>query len=376
MEIHRFSDDEVRTEEFIRFGRNHYRGDDNWIAPFDAALREQLSPSYRFAMKPGNHVRHFLASSGNRTVGRISAMVNADLHSGDTAVGTIGFFESVDDRTVAGRLFDAACGWLRDTHGLTSAWGPMNFDIWHHYRLMTRGFDRKPFYGEPYNKDFYPALFTSCGWRPVRTWESVEVSGERAIEQVLAWSTPRYEEFLRRDYTFETFDSRRFDSELERLYHALTASYAGFFAFTPITFGEFASQFSRLRPAMDPRWITFACSAEEELAGFAGAFLDLSDAIRSMRGRTDLLARLRFAVQRRRADRVVFYIVGVSPEEAARQNGLGGSLVRHVLGTCYEQGFRSLVGALMPKDGRSRGLAGGRGAMEAQREYSLYEMDL
>ena len=32
MQIHRFTDDPALTEQFVRFGRDHYRGDDNWIA--------------------------------------------------------------------------------------------------------------------------------------------------------------------------------------------------------------------------------------------------------------------------------------------------------------------------------------------------------
>ena len=318
---------------------------------------------------------HFLASSSNNTLGRISAMVNEDLRAGDKAVATVGFFECVDDDEIAGAIFDAACGWLRDAHGITRVWGPMNFDIWHDYRLMTRGFDRKVFYGEPYNKAFYPDLFTRCGWRAVRTWESVEVIGEQAVEQVIAWGTPRYEEFLHNGYRFEAFDARCFDRELERLYQALTTSFAGVVGFTPITCGDFADMFSKLKYALDPRFFTFIYNTDDELAGFAGAFLDLSDAVRSMRGSTHLLARLRFALRRRRVDRAVFYIVGVSPEEAAKRTGLGGAAVRHVLEKCNRYGFRSVVAALMPQDGRSRGLVGGRDAMKAQREYSLYEIE-
>lgn len=375
MNIHQFTDDHALTEKFIRFGTDHYRGDDNWIAPFTASMREQLSPSYRFCVKPGNDAMHFLALRGSRTVGRISAMVNADLRVDDTAIGTVGFFECIDDQEVAAQLFDAAQAWLRDEHGIRRVWGPMNFDIWHDYRLMTRGFDRKLFHGEPYNKSFYVDLFTQHGWKTVRTWESAEVIGVGEMQQVIGWGTARYEEFLQSGYRFEPFDADRFDKELERLYHALTSSFAGFVGFTPISIDEFSDMFSKLKHALVPEWFTFIYNPEDELAGFAGAFLDLSDAVRSMHGSTHLLSRLRFALHRRRADRVVFYIVGVSPEETARGSGLGGAAMRHVSGIFYEQGMRSVVAALMPRDGRSRGLVGGQEGLEAQRAYSLYEFE-
>jgi hypothetical protein len=375
MKIHQFSDDGVLMEKFIRFGMDHYRDDNNWIAPFNASLREQLSATYGFRLKPGNDAMHFLAVSGGHAVGRISAMVNKDLRVDDVAIGTVGFFECIDDHDVARGLFDAARDWLRDKHGIRRVWGPMNFDIWHEYRLMTRGFDRKVFHGEPYNKSFYPDLFTEHGWEAVRTWESVELVGARDLQQVIGWGSARYEKFLDNGYRFEPFDESRFDRELEKLYHALTASFGGFVGFTPISIDEFAAMFSKLRHALVPEWFTFIYTPQDELAGFAGAFLDLSDAVRSMHGSTGLLSRLRFVLHRRRTDRVVFYIVGVSPEETARVSGLGGAAVRHVSGIFYEQGIRSVVAALMPRDGRSRGLVGGDRGLEAEREYTLYELE-
>jgi hypothetical protein len=101
-------------------------------------------------------------------------MVNAAIRDEDgTAVGLIGFFECVEDPVVATVLLDAARDWLREEHGLQRIWGPMNFDIWHSYRFMTRGFDQVPFYGEPDNKACYP---TSSSTLPSPYPASVEVA--------------------------------------------------------------------------------------------------------------------------------------------------------------------------------------------------------
>lgn len=375
MTVHDFSDDTTLTDRMVRFGAELYRGDDNWIAPFQSSLREQLSPSYRFCRKPGNDRMNFVAMDGGKTVGHAAAMVNADLRETDGAVGTVGFFECVDHYAVAEKLFTAAIDWLRRVHGITRVWGPMNFDIWHDYRMMTRGFDRPVFYGEPYNKPYYPGFFERYGWRPKRNWESVEVIGD-AIEQLTTWGTPRYQDFVANGYRFDKFDNARFDSELTRLYGALTESFSGFFGFTPITIDEFVAMFSKLKYALDPRLFTFVTDPRGELAGFAGAFLDLSAAVRAMRGQTSICARLRFIMRRRRVDRLVFYIIGLSAREAARQTGLGSAAVCHVTQSLHTLGYRSIVAALMPQDGRSRGLVGGRDAMPAQREYTLYEIEI
>ena len=102
-------------------------------------------------------------------------------------------------------------------------------------------------------------------------------------------------------------------------------------------------------------------------------FLDLGDAARAMKGRDNVLARARFLLHRRRVDRVVFYIVGVMPEEAAKNPGLGSAAVCYLTRQILAAGYHKLVAALMPQEGRSRGLAGG--LVPAQRQYTLYEIN-
>ena len=72
---------------------------------------------------------------------------------------------------------------------------------------------------------------------------------------------------------------------------------------------------------------------------------------------------------------MVFYIVGVTPEEEKSEPGLGGAAVCQLLRRMLAEGYHSLVAALMPEDARSRGLVG-REAIPAQRRYTLYEVNL
>ena len=72
-------------------------------------LSPAKNPFFRHAQ-----VQCFIAHANGRTVGRIAAIQN-DAHTrehGDR-VGFYGFFESVNDQTVATALFDAAVAWLR-----------------------------------------------------------------------------------------------------------------------------------------------------------------------------------------------------------------------------------------------------------------------
>ena len=78
--------------------------------------------------------RQFVAFQDNLPAARCAAAVNPRMDLDGARVGTIGFFESVNDPDLAGSLLERALGWLRDQR-VTRVYGPMNFSIWGGYRF-------------------------------------------------------------------------------------------------------------------------------------------------------------------------------------------------------------------------------------------------
>lgn len=376
MSIKAFTSDPALTDAFVRLGYDLYRGDPNWIPPSEKELYAQLSPDFPFYQKPRNAHRHFVAEVRGACVGRLSAMINTDLHDADgTPVGTIGFFECVDDYGVAEDLLHAATQWLRDERDIRRIWGPMNFDIWHEYRFMTRGFDLKPFYGEPYNKQYYPAFFDHYGFTAKQQWESFDYGGREDLETILDHFAPRYRQFVEKGYHFVHFGKHGHGEDLRRLHIALAQSFSSFLGFTPLSFAEFEGLFTRFQYALHPRLFTFIYDGQDNLAGFAGAILDMSDGLRAMRGKDHLRARLRFLFHRRRAHRILFYLIGATPGNGARHAGLGSAAVYYIVREVLSAGYDCLMPALIACGARSRAWAGGS-AVPAPRQYTLYEVNL
>ncbi|MCU0572396.1 MAG: hypothetical protein MUC41_05320 [Syntrophobacteraceae bacterium] len=369
-----FTFEPVLTREFIRFGHDLYHGDAGWIPPVRKDLAAQLSPGYPFYRKPGNRHNHFIARRGGEVVGRISAMVNAALKDRDgTPVSTVGFFECREDDAVARDLFDAAVAWLREECRATRIWGPMNFDIWHAYRLMIRGFERKPFYGEPTNKPYYPRLFDQNGFVARHFWDTVELEGRQLLGRMAARYQDRYHVLTGLGYRFVTFDTRRFRQEMGTLHSVLCRSFEGFPGFTPIPRAEFEELFGeRARFALHPRLFCFVYDEKSVLAGFAAAFLELSDAVRALSGSGRLMGMLRFLRRRRRADSINFYIIGITPEEAAKRRGLGGAMFSFVMRNILEEGFERVIVPLMARGNVAHRLLAGDAPLPS-REYALYE---
>jgi hypothetical protein len=375
MAIMHFTFDQTLTDSFIGFEYDLYRGDAQWIPPIRKEVYSQFLPDFPFYQKPGNCHRHFLATVGKKVVGRISAMVNEDLKDKDgTPVGTIGFFEVVNDYRVAQDLLDSATKWLHEEQAIHRIWGPMNFDIWHGYRLMIHGFDQKLFYGEPYNKAYYPDLFECYGFTAKQHWDSVEITGRETLEKMIDRGAARYQLLIDRGYRFELFNMDKFKDELRKLHMLMTKSFGGFLGFTPISFGEFLQLFAKSRYAFHPHLFTFVYDENNVLAGFGAAFLELSDAIRAMKGKEDLIAKLRFLQYRRRVNRINFYVGGMIPEEAKKGTGLGRAGFYFIINQMLKENFETLLLTLRLKGNKAHGLVG-KNAPKPQREYALYELN-
>lgn len=374
MGVETFLEDPGRAREFVRLAHGLYRDDSRWIAPSDREMLSRLSPSFAPYSRPGSAVRHFLARSRGTVVGRVSALVNPTLRDTHAQpVGSIGYFECIEDESVAEELLGQASAWLRDSHGLRRVWGPLNFDIWHGYRLMTRGFGEETFTGEPYNKPYYPELFEHCGFRALQHWDSVEVSGREALEELAAPGAKRYRLLSRQGYRFVPIDMRRFPGELRKLHRLLTRCFARFLGMTPVSMEEFQRLYSHARPVILPDLFCFIQDGDGALVGFIGSFPDLADAVRVMRGRSHVMAKLRFLLRSfRRADRVIFYIGGILPEEQQRASGLGRAAFHYEIRRILDAGYERVVVALMARGNPVQGLLK-RFAATAQRQYTLYE---
>ena len=376
MAIKQFTFDASLCDAFVRFGCELYRNDKNWIPPVGKELYAQLSSDFPFYSKPGNSHRHFLARRGNEVVGRVSAMVNRELKDKDgTLVGTVGFFECIHDYSAACELLDSAVRWLHEEMKINRIWGPMNFDIWHNYRFMTKGFDQNLFYGEPYNPPYYPEFFERNSFSVKQEWDSVEITGRDILGKMISRGRERFKLLQDRGYHFETFDLKQYDEEIRKLHAVMTSSFSGFLGYTPLPFEEFRQLFAKSRYAFDPKLTVLAYDEKDNLAGFAAAFLELADAIRSMKGKDGPIAKLKFLYQRRQVNRINFYIGGVMPEELARNTGLGRAGFYYTINQMLNQGFETLLLTLRLKGNFAHGLLG-KNAPVPQREYALYEMNV
>ncbi|HEU0108851.1 MAG TPA: hypothetical protein VFT38_21895 [Vicinamibacteria bacterium] len=368
-----FTFEREATARFIDLGYDLYRGDPGWVPPLRVELQAQLSPAFPFYARSGNDHRRFLALAGGHAVARVMATVNGARRGEDGAAeGAVGLFEAARDDAAAEDVLGAAVEWLRAAYGVRRVRGPLNFDIWHGYRFMTRGFERERFFGEPCNKPYYPDVFERLGFTVCRRWSSFELPGSVPAEGLSSSRGLSGRDFVARGYRFEAFGRYPFDERVALLHHVLTQSFSSFPGYTPIALAEFRELMSLARHVLHPRCSTFVFDETGALAGFTAVFVDVADAVRAMNGSSSLAGRLRFLWRRRRASRLLFHLGGITPAEARRHTGLACAAFHHTLDLIRAERCDAVVASLVARGNPVRRLFGAY-ARDAFREYALYE---
>lgn len=333
-----FRDDPLLLEQFLALPA--------WMRERDAhgggasdTERWQLSaanPFFRYGV-----AQHFIAFEGERPVARCSAMVNSRLTQDGVAVGLVGFFESFEAQEPAQAVLQAAITWLGE-QGVGPIWGPVQFSIWHGYRLMTRGFERPPFVGEPRNPSYYPRLFTRCGFRPLSTWRSWDLSRSQLQQIVDSARAAPVATLEGTGFRAVPFDVEHFTASLRTLHGLMNEGFTRNLGFSVIDFDEFEALFSPMKPLIVPELVVTVYDEKNQALGFAYAYPDP------------------------RAG-VVLHTMVLRPE-ARGKGAVGPFFIDTVVGAALQRGGETTIGALA-KAGRTFYDKTG----EATREYTLYE---
>ncbi len=262
-------------DRFIAFPYQLHRGDPLWVAPLRRDVRTLLSPRKNpFFLHAA--AQYYLARRNDTTVGRIAAITNDEhrrIH--EDRVGFYGFFECVDDQSVADALFDAAAAWLRPRDCDTMR-GPMSPSINDEAGLLVEGFDTPPVILMPHNPRYYVALHERAGFTKAKDLIAFQGSGFTTPERLLRAASVLAE---RKGITLRALDMKRFLDEIELVKALFNRAWEKNWGFVPLTDAEIDHLAVQLKPIIAPDLVCFA-EVKGEPVGFAAAIPDFNVALK------------------------------------------------------------------------------------------------
>jgi hypothetical protein len=177
---------QARWQDFLDFPRQLYADDPAWVGPLDMEVRALFDPRKNPHFSDGEAQLWVAYDQQGRPIGRIAAFVyypKARRYAVPT--GGIGFWETIEDYTVAAALLDTAQEWLQG-RGLEAADACVNFgENDRFWGVLVEGFDTPPAYGMPYNKPYYADFLARYGFEVYFRQESRELDLRQIPERII-----------------------------------------------------------------------------------------------------------------------------------------------------------------------------------------------
>ncbi len=317
--IERIGRDGSDLSRFFDVAEPIYAGDPNWVAPLRsdvAKVFKDENPFFRHG-----EMQLFIARRGGRDVGRIAAILDRNHNSfhGEKAA-FFGFFESIDDPEVAGKLLDAAAVWGRERK-MTLLRGPMNPTLNDEAAFLVDGFDSRPVVMMTYNPRYYPTL--------------VEAWGLRKAKDLLAYWFPLEEKPLARlsrvadrlrkretDLCVRNVSKGSLARDLPKMREVYNEAWEKNWGFVPMTPEEMDFMAARLKPLLVPEllWLGEAKRPDGSLEPIAFMLMlpDYNVAIAPTRGRLLPFGWLKFLLATRKIKTVRVLVLGIKREYRLR----------------------------------------------------------
>ncbi|MBP1648370.1 MAG: hypothetical protein H6Q30_1815 [Bacteroidetes bacterium] len=327
----------VRTKKdetrFIKFQWTINEGNPHWVPPLLMDRRKLIdrkgNPFYKHA-----EMEMFLAERDGAPVGRIAAIVNDNhIKEHNEKVGFFGFFECINDQTVANLLFDAARSWLK-SRGMEAMRGPASPSVNDEYGLLVDGFDQSPFILMPYNPSYYAKLIEEYGLKKEKDLFAFGLDSKK----VFAGKLTRVTEIVkkREELVVRSLNMKDFDREIKVIHNLYTRAWSHNWGEVPLTDDEFAYMAKDLKPLVDPELVVIAESKGKPV-GFGLSLPDLNMVLKHNKKGRLIPGVIRLLLFKKRIDRVRVIILGVVPEYL--NTGIGGVLFYETGKRCVAQGY-------------------------------------
>ncbi|MDR2344930.1 MAG: GNAT family N-acetyltransferase [Planctomycetaceae bacterium] len=300
-----------------------YEGDPFWVPQLRIEQSGLVGFSFFGHRDPfyiKNSCQAFIAVDGNRTVGRICAILNrGHLERYNDGVGFFGFFECIDSIETAKLLFDTASNWLKK-YECKIIRGPINPSLNHTLGLLIDGFNKPPAFMMTYNPQYYENLIEQNGFTKIQDlyayWGAVSMLPK--VNEKLQPICDQIKE--RTGAKVRAVDTKNFQKDVEQFLTIYNKSLTNTWGFVPMDEVEIKEMAFFLKRLMIPE-LTTAIELDGEMVGASFALPDYNPRIKAIKGK--LFPFGIFKLMRKKEDIKSIRVISTNVLPAFQMMGLG-----------------------------------------------------
>ena len=355
---------------FLNVSYPIYQNDPNWVAPLLMDLKKVFTdenPLFQHA-----RMELWVATKAGKDVGRIAGIIDDHFNQkAKVPAAFFGFFETIDDGEVCGRLFEAVLTWARE-QGAKVLQGPMNPTTNDECGLLIDGFDSPPVFMMTYNPRYYPPLLEARGFRKAKDLLAFHMDLAKIPMDRLGRIANKVKA-RNPGLSLRPVLKKTLDQDIAKIKEVYNAAWEDNWGFVPMTDPEVDFMADRLKPLLMEGLIWLA-ETDNETVGFLLALPDYNPAMQPLRGHLltpKLLGFVPYLLGWKRPTRTRVLTLGV--KEKYRSKGLESAMLIEGLKVGFAAGVRESEASWILEDNvmmcRILEAIGGR----AYKRYRIYE---
>lgn len=323
-------------KQFLEFPYSHYEGDEHWIPPLRMEQKKLIDKEKNAFYNNGN-IAMFLAEQNGKVCGRIAAIEDHRFNEfHDSNIGFFGFFECIDDESVAKLLFKVATDWLAEK-GYDDILGPSNPSMMDEIGILIDGFQFDPGIMMPYHKPYYDKLIKSAGLE-----KEMDMFAFRVTQETVSFDRMyRAEEIVKRRYPrlrIREVDLKNIEEEVETVRKIFNEAWKDNWGFIPLTKEELAATANDFKMILDPKVAHIAEIGGEPIA-FSIALPDLNQVLKKMDGKLFPFGIFKLLWHKRNINQIRTALMGVMPQYQGK--GIDALLHKEAILNGREVGYKS-----------------------------------
>jgi GNAT superfamily N-acetyltransferase len=310
-----------QVNEFVEFPFQIYEGVEQWVPPILADIKTMLN-SQKHPFYEHSDAEFFVARDDDgKMLGRIGFLENKPSNKyHDKKVACFYLFESVDDQSVAEKLFETGYDWAHK-RGLNQILGPKGLSSFDGYGFLVEGFEhRQMMTMMNYNLPNYPKFVEAMGFKKVVDWVS-------SYANIASFELPeKVKRVAERVEEKGKFKVVRFKNKAElkkwawRIGQAYNKSFVNNWEYYPLTDNEIKFVLDNIMVVAVPDLLKII-TYNDEVVGFLLAFPDISAALQKYKGRLSPIALYSYLRELKTTKWLSFNGIGILPE----LHGMGGN---------------------------------------------------
>jgi GNAT superfamily N-acetyltransferase len=264
---------------FLAFPWTIYKNDPLWVPPILPEREKATDPQRGLFFKSG-YADFFLAYKDGQLAGTLCCSHET---GGDPAECALGFFECIEDYSVAMALFQQAETWARE-HSLSLLTGTYNLDREDGRGILIEGRDRPPVLLCGHNPPYYQGFFERYGFTQ-RHDDGLAYAIDLNPDNPKIQRLYRLAEMVRqrKDFTLRTANMNDVEGEIDRIWVLQNRALEHLPGFVPYSREAIAGMLLPLRDMADPDLVLFA-EADGQAVGWFPAICNFNEILIHLNG--------------------------------------------------------------------------------------------